>query len=230
MRHPAKFTDSILEVMRRTLDDNAVEGVGIDPFAGVGGMCGLDNGSRHTVGVEIEQPWVRWAQEQGRDVQLGDSTRRDFGRDFQPCQFDYAVTSPTYGNRFADKHRARDGSTRRSYTHDLRAMTGDDEYTLHPHNTGGEKWGKKYWIMHKVVYGNLWHVLKDGGLFVLNVSDHVRNKQVVPVAEWHLKAVEATGFSVKSMEEVETPRMRMGANRDARVEYEMVYVFEKEPF
>ena len=229
--HPAKFTDSILEVMRRTLDDNLVEGLGLDPFAGVGRMGLLDvPGVRHTIGVEIEEPWVEAARELGRDVRLGDSTRRDFGIGLEPGSVDYAVTSPTYGNRFADKHRARDGSVRRSYTHDLRRLTGDEEYQLADTNTGGEHWGKRYWLLHKVVWGNLWHAMRDGGVLVLNVSDHVRAGEVVPVANWHRRALEAVGFSVKTEEQVDTPRMRMGANHRARVGWEMVYVFEKEPF
>jgi len=169
VKHPAKFSPSILDVIRDTL---SVRGIPedariLDPFSGVG-RC-HDLGWPGTVGVELEMPWCRV---QEGPVVRGDSTRLPFAA----CTFDAAVTSPTYGNRFADKHRALDGSVRRSYTHDLRASEGEG-YVLHPSNTGGMKWGRDYWRVHGAVYDEVWRVLVDGGLFVVNVSDHVARRR-----------------------------------------------------
>ena len=80
------------------------------------------------IGVEIEAPW---ADTHMMTIQ-GDALALPFG---DHC-FDCVVTSPVYGNRFSDHHRARDGSLRRTYTHDLQRMTGDPERTLHPNNSG----------------------------------------------------------------------------------------------
>ena len=222
VKHPAKFSPSILDVIRDTLSTRQIpeDALILDPFSGVG-RC-HDLGWPGTVGVELEMPWCR--------VQQGPVVRGDSSRlPFRAQTFDAAVTSPTYGNRFADKHRALDGSVRRSYTHDLRASQGED-YTLHPNNTGGMKWGREYWRLHGAVYDEVWRVLVDGGLFVVNVSDFIARKKVVRVVDWHRRALMARGFEVVDEVRVDTPRLRHGANRDARVDGEVVIVCGKDPF
>jgi len=223
VKHPAKFSPSILDVIRDILSTRAVpeDALILDPFSGVG-RC-HDLGWPRTVGVELEMPWCR--------VQEGPVVRADStALPFASGTFDAAVTSPTYGNRFADKHKAKDGSVRRSYTHDLRTSLEDPDYTLHPGNTGGMKWGREYWRVHGAVYDEVWRVLVDGGLFVVNVSDHIKNRKVVRVVDWHRRALAARGFEVVDVLDVETPRLRHGANRDARVDGEAVIVCLKEPF
>jgi len=222
VKHPAKFSPSILDVIRDILSVRQIpeDALILDPFSGVG-RC-HDLGWPGTVGVELEMPWCR--------VQEGPVVRGDSSRlPFRTQTFDAAVTSPTYGNRFADKHRALDGSVRRSYTHDLRASQGED-YALHPNNTGGMKWGREYWRLHGAVYDEVWRVLVDGGLFVVNVSDFIARKKVVRVVDWHRRALMARGFEVVDVVHVDTPRLRHGANRDARVDGEAVIVSLKEPF
>ena len=223
VKHPAKFSPSILDVIRDILSTRAVpeDALILDPFSGVG-RC-HDLGWPRTVGVELEMPWCRV---QEGPVVRGDSTALPF----RAHTFHAAVTSPTYGNRFADKHKAKDGSVRRSYTHDLRTSLEDPDYTLHPGNTGGMKWGRDYWRVHGAVYDEVWRVLVDGGLFVVNVSDHIKNRKVVRVVDWHRRALAARGFEVVDVLDVETPRLRHGANRDARVDGEAVIVSLKEPF
>ena len=223
VKHPAKFSPSILDVIRDILSTRAVpeDALILDPSSGVG-RC-HDLGWPRTVGVELEMPWCRV---QEGPVVRGDSTALPF----RAHTFHAAVTSPTYGNRFADKHKAKDGSVRRSYTHDLRTSLEDPDYTLHPGNTGGMKWGRDYWRVHGAVYDEVWRVLVDGGLFVVNVSDHIKNRKVVRVVDWHRRALAARGFEVVDVLDVETPRLRHGANRDARVDGEAVIVSLKEPF
>ena len=58
----------------------------------------------------------------------------------------------------------------------------------------------------------------------------MRNKRVVRVVDWHRRALGARGFEVVDVVKVDTPRLRHGANRDARVDGEAVIVCEKEPF
>lgn len=223
VKHPAKFTPSILDVIRDQLSFRGVaeDALILDPFAGVGRCHEL--GWDGTVGNELEMPWCR---EHTGMVVRGDACRLPF----RAQTFDAAVTSPTYGNRFADKHRAKDGSVRRSYTHDLRASLGDEEYTLHPANTGGMKWGKDYWLTHGRAWDEVWRVLRDGGLFVVNVSDFIKNKQVVRVVDWHRAAIARRGFTLVDDVAVDTPRMRYGANGDLRAAEERVLVWEKDPF
>ena len=221
VKHPAKYSPTILDVMRGQLAIRLPENArGIDPFAGVGRCHEL---GWWVAGNELEQPWCR---EHTGPVVRGDATNLPF----RSGSLDFAVTSPTYGNRYSDKHVARDGSTRRSYTHDLRASLDDPDYTLHPNNTGGMKWGRDYWRVHGLAYDEVWRVLKDGGLFLVNVSDFIRARKVVRVVDWHARTLRARGFDVVGEVRVETARMRYGQNHEARVDGEMVLVCEKEPF
>ena len=132
------------------------------------------------------------------------------------------VTSPCYGNRLADHHEARDGSTRRSYTHDLQRMTEDPQRAVHPDNAGRLQWGPSYRRFHVRAWGEVYRVLRTSGVFVLNVSDHVRRGAVTPVTDWHLQCLGELGMTVEERVEVGTPRLRYGANSRARVGYETV--------
>jgi tRNA G10 N-methylase Trm11 len=86
---------------------------------------------------------------------------------FPDATFDAVVTSPTYGNRMADHHHARDGSLRYSYTHTLGR-------SLHPNNSGTLHWGAEYQRFHSLAWREVWRVVRPGGRFVLNIKDHVR--------------------------------------------------------
>ena len=75
-------------------------------------MCPSDRGKatgrwRRTVGVEIEPEWASMH----RNTLQGDAPNLPF----KDHTFDCIATSPTYGNRFADSHVARDDSERRSW-------------------------------------------------------------------------------------------------------------------
>ena len=109
--HPARFSDAVLDRIGTMLDEYQVNGVVLDPFAGAGKIHRLATPTRRTVGVEIEPEWA--ATHPGTIV--GNALALGFGAE----SIDAVVTSPCYGNRLADHHEARDGSTRRSYTHDL---------------------------------------------------------------------------------------------------------------
>ena len=70
-------------------------------------------------------------------------------------------------------------------------------------------------------------VLKKGGIFIVNVSDHIRAGQVVPVVEWHRDVLIDMGMKLVEEKKVNTPRMGFGANRKARVQYEHIMVLSK---
>ena len=216
--HPAKFSTSILDVIERLLEVHLPEGgLILDPFAGTGGVHQLASERYRTIGVEIEAPW---ADTHMMTIQ-GDALALPFG---DHC-FDCVVTSPVYGNRFSDHHRARDGSLRRTYTHDLQRMTGDPERTLHPNNSGMLQWGHRYRDFHEHAWREVRRVLKPGATFTLNSSDHIRNGEVQPVTDWHISTANSLGFEMIDRIEVPTPRMRNGANASARVNVETIVVF-----
>ena len=134
---------------------------------------------------------------------------------FSDATFDMVVTSPTYGNRMADHHNAKDGRRRITYTHNLgRALT--------PGNSGTMQWGETYRQFHRLAWEEVERVLSIGGLFMLNVSNHIRMGDEVPVAEWHRDTLLAMGFTMDRDIEVPTARLRYGANYASRVRCEHV--------
>lgn len=219
--HPAPFSDAILRYVAN--NDLLPPGVILDPFAGIGKVHQLADVTRTTVGIEIEPVW---ANAHPRTIQ-GNA----LALPFDDASFDGAFTSPVYGNRMSDHHNAKDGSTRRSYTHDLRRTLADPEAMLHPDNTGAlYAWQSRYWHLHERAWAELLRVLKPGGRFILNVSDCFRTikgeRKRVPVVEGHLTTCRYLGFTLQDTHEVKTPRMQYGAN-DHRVEAEILLVLEK---
>lgn len=208
--HPAKYSEKILEVLRPIVAE--LPGPILDPFAGTGRIHDL--GRDDTYGIEIEP---EWAAMHDRTL-CGDATALPFG----DATIGSIVTSPTYGNRMADTYDGRDGSKRHTY----RIALGRE---LAPTNTGGMQWGDQYRETHVAAYREAFRVLKPDGRLVVNVSDHVRKGEVVPVVLWHARAIRDAGFDPVpgGWLYVKTPRMRNGANGDLRVPGEAVIVFAK---
>jgi tRNA G10 N-methylase Trm11 len=193
----------------------------LDPFAGVGGVHTLSSESAlgqgdlwetmtsriATVGIELEP---EWACHHARTM-VGDARALPFS----DATFDIVVTSPTYGNRMADHHNAKDGSRRITYTHNLGR-------TLTPGNSGAMQWGEDYRQFHRLSLGEVERVLPIGRLFVLNVSNHIRMGKEVPVVQWHRDTLLAMGFTMERDIEVPTARLRYGANHASRVAWEHV--------
>jgi len=111
-KHPAKFSDRILERLAdllATRGDEPDQPLVLDPFAGTGKVHQLD-GIR-SVGVEIEPEWATMHP----NTVVGNTLYLPF----RTGAFAGMITSPTYGNRHADHHNAKDPSFRHSYTHTL---------------------------------------------------------------------------------------------------------------
>lgn len=209
MKHPAKFTRSILEAIEPLVPTHHYPRV-LDPFAGTGLVHDLPH---DTYGVEIEREWAT--------MRAGTIVADALWLPFPDGAFDAIVTSPCYGNRLADHHNARDDSTRRSYTHDLGR-------TLHPSNAGSMQWGDEYRGFHSAAWCEVWRVLKPSGRFVLNVKDHVRKGEFQEVPAWHYTTCVSVGFTPTASFTVETPSMKYGDLKTlARAPHEWVYVFDK---
>jgi len=209
LNHPAKYSDVLLPVFDKYLpDDNHRI---LDPFAGTGKLkqirpsCTL---------LEIEPEWAEIC-----GAIVGDATDMPFSDDY----FDAICTSPTYGNRMADSfidHQIEKKYKRNTYTHALGRKLSDN-------NSGGMQWGVEYRKLHVKAWQECSRVLKNGGVFILNISDHIRAGKRVEVTDWHIGILCELGFKEIEHIKCETRRQRFGQNHSLRVKYESIVVFNK---
>lgn len=207
-RHPAKYSDALLPVLQAAVRDPEFSCV-LDPFAGTGKIHQLTN---LTVGVELEPEWA----EMHPDTLVGNALDLPFG----PGEFDAVVTSPTYGNRMADHHNAKDTSKRNTYRHALGRELHDD-------NSGAMQWGPDYREFHKECLHEMWRVLRDGGRLVINMKDHIRKGVRQEVTAWWKLAAVGVGFQFIEEKQIPLQGNGFGANGHVRTEYESVLIFVK---
>jgi tRNA G10 N-methylase Trm11 len=214
--HPAKFSDPILDVIAGVMAAEVKAGAYcLDPMAGTGKVAAYIPG----------YTWICRDIEEWPDLVFpvghGDATAMEFPDE----SFEAVVTSPTYGNRMADHHNAKDASRRISYKFNL----GRE---LHPNNTGDAYFpSPKYNRLHIKAWREVHRVLKVDGIFILNVKNFIKGGEVVDVCSWHKKRVVGMGtMELVDARRVPVDGLRFGANREARVDHEMVYVFRKLAF
>lgn len=208
-RHPAKYSDSIIGVMREVIKERDIRGVVLDPFAGTGRCYELEEVTDiQVIGVELEREGnprnvvadcIEWMRRQG----------------IRP---DAIFTSPCYGNRFADK--------------DMRESCAGTymKWLGHEASEGSAchlQWGPRYKAFHILFLIAAFDLLRSGGAFVLNMSNHIRGEEEMLVVEWWIETAKSIGFVLADSISVTTPRQRKGANHAARVECEWVLVFTK---
>lgn len=219
--HPAPFSEAVMQVVESQLPKAVPPPARVlDPFAGIGRVHGLQKLGYDTYGIEIEPEWAA----AHKDTQEGDARALPF----LDGTMHAVVTSPTYGNRMADHHRAKDGSKRTSYTHNIRELTDDPERELADGNTGKlYAWNADYWQLHEGAYAEVDRVLADDGIVVLNTSDFIRKGQVIRVTGGHHALFGQMGYRLVAAFKVPTPRMGFGANGSARVQFEDVAILAK---
>lgn len=206
--HPAPYNPKVLAVMASFLEPGMRV---LDPMAGVGRIHLLRG--VETWGVELEPEWAG----QHQRTLVGDCRRLPFPSE----SFDAIAVSPVYGNRMSDHHDARDASKRHTYRHCLGRP-------LSAGNSGQLQWGDLYREFHA---DHAWpeavRVLRPGGFFLLNVSDHIRQDKREHVAIWHRDTLVALGLEELRWKPVGTQRQRHGANGRQRVDSEEVIVLGK---
>lgn len=214
--HPAKYTPAVLACIADLI--GCAYRPLLDVFAGVGGIHALPF---HTVGVEIEEPWAA-----AHPMTICADSRH---LPFPNRSFRSAATSCAYGNRFADHHKAMDGSSRRSYTHDLRRQTGEPDRDLVAGNSGRMPFGPEYQDLHAEVWADLARVLEPGAPFALNTSDFYKRRkgvdELIRVTDWHTGCLTRLGYTLLEEVHIDTPRLRHGENTK-RAAYESVQLYQ----
>jgi DNA methylase len=212
--HPAAYPEAVMTAIVELLEPLGVHRI-LDPFAGTGlGHDVADRLGADSVGVEIQPKWAAF-HDRTICADARTITRKMVGR------FDAMATSPTFGNRMADHHEARDGSDRPTYTH----RHGSP---LEAGNSGVLQWGPEYRDFHLAVWRKVVGLLEPGGAFVLDIKDHIREGRRMPVSAWHLNALLGLGLTYVDDNPVVTSGLgNTGANAKARVRVEHVYLFTK---
>jgi len=223
--HPAKYSQPILRTIETILLAESLKSdheiTVFDCFGGTGLIHSLAMpGFIRTEAIEIEPEWAA----SHPLTKVGNALHVDVPDD----HYDVICTSPTYGNRMADHHEARDDSKRMTYRHQLGRMPNPDSSATLP-------WGQKYWDFHRKVWIEQSRILRPGGLFILNTKDFYRTRtlkgarvqELVEVTRWHVEFLLTLGYKVISTTPVPVNGMRMGTNHKKRVPHEMVVGLRK---
>lgn len=211
-KHPAVFSDKILATIAEHVGPAEIV---LDPFAGTGRIHELASDTTRTIGVEIEPDWP------GAHPDNIQGNALDLLAIVEPESVDAIATSPTYGNRMADSHNAKDDSVRLTYTHTI----GHD---LDPDNSGAMQWGDTYRSFHEAAWHQSVAVLKPGGTFTLNIKNHIRGGEIQRVAEWHINILmRSQGLEMVALDVIPTKGVDAGANSDKRTGFELVITFRK---
>ena len=219
--HPAKYSKPILDYLRQHVNElhdasGRMVTTVLDPMAGVGGIHELQEPLKIiTWGVELEPEWAA----QHHDTYEGDATNLEQWMD---KSIDIVCFSPPYGNRMADQFNSKDPNRREvTYKHFLGRR-------LDERSVAGLQWGQHYMTTMSKVLIECKRVCR--GEIIINVSDFIRNRQVVPVVDWYVERMLSLGYAVVADWAIGTSRMRFGANSKLRVECERVITFRLQRF
>lgn len=218
MSHPAPYSPEVLIKFTSLIP----RGTHVhDCFAGDGVRLGklADNYRWRFTGTEIEAPFILDDR-----VAHGDATDPDS----YPSSSYWIVTSPVYPNGIADDWNAKDTSRRRTYRRARAMIVGHDE-PLHVNNMG--RWGYRGTPLRSTARAMYWNLARKSiacwtgaDRALVNVSDFMAGGKVEPVVRGWVQELTRQGWTVEDVQPVVTRRWKDGANRDERVENEVIIV------
>lgn len=229
----------------------------LDPMCGVGSIHDIAGPDVETVGSELELPFVAVAQQlfPDRMTVQGDAAALSFpdgafdavvvSPDYgsrladshvakDPCRCRKVLngsgvvidvrSEPERGCKVC---HGTGRSLRRSYTEDLRRLTGDDSYKLtNGSSAGSYAWQPAYWANQEKYWTEALRVLRPGGLLAIDMKDVVRTVKgkriVMPITDGHRRIVDSLGFTFEATVPLAAPGLRYGANHDLRVNKHVV--------
>lgn len=224
----------------------------LDPFAGVGGIHRL-RPDVETYGVELEPEWAQASPHtrvgDATDLtEWGDNTVDVVAT--SPCYGNRMADHHDAQERCtACAGTGHLAGTRNAYAVDVNARHAADHAPCPKCNGTGQRdhrrityrhrlgrdlsagsaaelqWGSAYRRFHIVAWQEALRVTRPGGLFVLNIKDHVRGGKLQRVPEWHVQTLQALGARLYRAQPIATAGMGFGANRDSRSDFELVIAF-----
>ena len=217
-RHFQKYLPKTIEAIEERIGHSKMI---LDPMAGTLQRLSIleePNRGYHLVhGVEYEQAWVdgykhpRLIQGDARNLPFNNGT------------FDVIIVSPSYGNRDSDKTGDWwDNADRKTYAAGLGKNPTKGSLCV-PFEF------PEYKIGHTLAWCEAVRVLKVGGLFVINLKNHIKKGQIIRVSQWH-REVLRDKIGLKEVDDTSIPtRGRLsGENYDVRAEnVEKIYIFTK---
>lgn len=256
VKHPAKFSPEVMDAIGDITRRRVTRGRRVlDGFAGTGRIHRLgESWGWDTTGIEIEPEWANMDPRTivGDATRLPFPDRSFWAYITSPCYGNRMadhhdakekckacdgggtvqvvhegrrpkVTTETCSKCWGKGYRAY---KRNTYKHTLDRKRSDGIVDdLHPRNTGAMQWGPNYRAMHALAWAEATRVTSHW--LILNISDHYRKGDLVPVTAWHVERLELMGWTEKERIEVRTQRNREGANGDLRAEFESVIAFRR---
>ena len=213
--HPATYTDALLPIFAELLlksqlapQVSGTVGPGpakiLDPFAGTGKIARLRAWlpQAEFYGYEIEPEWAEQARAAGCVMH-----HRRQPADALPRRH---VRRHLHEPDLREPHgRSPRGARRQPAPHlPARARPAADARELRGAAMGREE----YRALHVAVWTECRRVLKPGGIFVLNVKDHIRGGVLQEVTNWHAVTLLMLGFVCTRRVHVPCPGQRHGAN------------------